>query len=190
MHAKNPRQTSQEEHQNTEYDKAPVSKAISFAPKPFVPGQDASHAYAKPGVYTVKLTLKNLLGDANDRSATLALEPGASAPTIDEFTVTPVQSANYAPATYRVAVKYSNANVCVWCAGDDQPLVLQVTPRVVLPRRSGADPDSAVEIEIVPLDTGCELTLTHDGLLPEYEKGAVQGWSTILAALAAISESA
>jgi uncharacterized protein YndB with AHSA1/START domain len=43
-----------------------------------------------------------------------------------------------------------------------------------------------VTIEIVPLDSGCELTLTHEGVLPEYAEGGVEGWSRILAGLAAI----
>ncbi len=90
--------------------------------EPFVPDQNATHTYAKPGVYTVKLTLKNLLSEANDRSATLTLDSEAPTPAIDEFTVTPVQAVSYAPATYRVAVKFKNANVCVWSVGDDQPL--------------------------------------------------------------------
>ena len=44
-----------------------------------------------------------------------------------------------------------------------------------------------VTIEIVPHDGGCELTLTHEGVLPEYEQRSQQGWSRILAGLAAIS---
>jgi uncharacterized protein YndB with AHSA1/START domain len=43
-----------------------------------------------------------------------------------------------------------------------------------------------VTIEIVPLDSGCELTLTNEGVLKEYEEGATQGWSRILATLATI----
>jgi uncharacterized protein YndB with AHSA1/START domain len=43
-----------------------------------------------------------------------------------------------------------------------------------------------VTIEIVPLDSGCELTLTHEGVPPEYAERGVEGWSTILAGLAAI----
>jgi uncharacterized protein YndB with AHSA1/START domain len=43
-----------------------------------------------------------------------------------------------------------------------------------------------VTIEIVPLDSGCELTLTNEGVLKEYEEGSTQGWSRILATLASI----
>ena len=44
-----------------------------------------------------------------------------------------------------------------------------------------------VTIDIVPLESGCELTLTHEGVLKEYEEGSKEGWSRILAALATIS---
>ena len=42
-----------------------------------------------------------------------------------------------------------------------------------------------VSIEIAPLDDGCELTLTHEGVPPEYAERNVEGWTRILAALAA-----
>jgi uncharacterized protein YndB with AHSA1/START domain len=44
-----------------------------------------------------------------------------------------------------------------------------------------------VTIEIVPMDGGCELTLTHEGVPPEYAERNVEGWSRILAGLAAIA---
>lgn len=37
-----------------------------------------------------------------------------------------------------------------------------------------------VTIEITPLDEGCELVLTHDGVLPEYADGTAGGWNMIL----------
>lgn len=40
-------------------------------------------------------------------------------------------------------------------------------------------------IDIVPLDTGCELTLTHEGVLPEYAERTKAGWTEILGRLAA-----
>ena len=40
-----------------------------------------------------------------------------------------------------------------------------------------------VSIDIRPLNDGCELTLTHDGVLPEYESRTAGGWSKILTAL-------
>lgn len=41
-----------------------------------------------------------------------------------------------------------------------------------------------VTIEITPVDSGCELTLTHEGVLPEYETRSVAGWTMILTKLA------
>jgi uncharacterized protein YndB with AHSA1/START domain len=43
-----------------------------------------------------------------------------------------------------------------------------------------------VTIAIVPLESGCELTLTHEGVLPEYEARTAEGWSKILAGLATV----
>jgi uncharacterized protein YndB with AHSA1/START domain len=37
-----------------------------------------------------------------------------------------------------------------------------------------------VAIDIVPRDGGCELTLTHEGLLPEHEDSIFGGWTVFL----------
>ncbi len=37
-----------------------------------------------------------------------------------------------------------------------------------------------VFIEIVPVDGGCELTLTHEGVLPDWESRTRAGWGSIL----------
>lgn len=39
-------------------------------------------------------------------------------------------------------------------------------------------------IDIVPRETGCELTLTHEGVLPEYTDRTSAGWAAILGCLA------
>jgi uncharacterized protein YndB with AHSA1/START domain len=41
-----------------------------------------------------------------------------------------------------------------------------------------------VSIDIVPLDSGCELTLTHEGVLAEWRESTVDGWTMILNGLA------
>jgi uncharacterized protein YndB with AHSA1/START domain len=41
-----------------------------------------------------------------------------------------------------------------------------------------------VSIDIVAIGTGCELTLTHEGVLPDYVDRTRQGWSGILDGLA------
>jgi uncharacterized protein YndB with AHSA1/START domain len=41
-----------------------------------------------------------------------------------------------------------------------------------------------VTIDIAPAGSGCELTLTHDGVFEEYASRSTQGWTMILDALA------
>jgi uncharacterized protein YndB with AHSA1/START domain len=41
-----------------------------------------------------------------------------------------------------------------------------------------------VSIDLKPLPNGCELTLTHEGVLPEWIERTNEGWGTILEALA------
>jgi uncharacterized protein YndB with AHSA1/START domain len=45
-----------------------------------------------------------------------------------------------------------------------------------------------VSIDIVPRPSGCELTLTHQGVAPEYAERAAAGWRSILDGLAATLE--
>jgi uncharacterized protein YndB with AHSA1/START domain len=40
-----------------------------------------------------------------------------------------------------------------------------------------------VSVDIVPLGAGCELTLTHEGVLPEWASRTQEGWTGILARL-------
>lgn len=42
-----------------------------------------------------------------------------------------------------------------------------------------------VTIDIAPLATGCELTLTHEGVWADYRKRTEEGWTTILDGLGA-----
>ncbi len=44
-----------------------------------------------------------------------------------------------------------------------------------------------VIIEITPLNTGCELTLTNEGVPPEWQEPTTAGWTSILAALAGVA---
>jgi uncharacterized protein YndB with AHSA1/START domain len=44
---------------------------------------------------------------------------------------------------------------------------------------------SRVAIDIVPAGAGCNLTLVHDGVLPEYKDRTQSGWTAILEGLAA-----
>jgi len=69
-------------------------------------------------------------------------------------------------------------------------LELDRPKRVVLtfavPKYSSAY--TRVAIEIVPAGAGCELTLVHEAVNPEYEAQTQSGWKTILDALAASLE--
>ena len=44
---------------------------------------------------------------------------------------------------------------------------------------------TTVTIDIVPLEDGCDLTLTNEGVLPEYDQPGISGWTRILEGLAA-----
>jgi len=37
-----------------------------------------------------------------------------------------------------------------------------------------------VQIDIVPIESGCELTLTHEGVLPELASPVEEGWTTFM----------
>ncbi|SIO25694.1 Uncharacterized conserved protein YndB, AHSA1/START domain [Singulisphaera sp. GP187] len=41
-----------------------------------------------------------------------------------------------------------------------------------------------VTVDILPLESGCQLTLTHEGVLPEYVSRTEAGWGMLLAGLA------
>ena len=45
-----------------------------------------------------------------------------------------------------------------------------------------------VSIDIMPQEDGCELTLTHQGVLPEYASSTKEGWTGILDGLAKLLE--
>ncbi len=46
-----------------------------------------------------------------------------------------------------------------------------------------ADSAQDGKLEVFRLDIGCELTLTNDGVPPDYAKRTHEGWSRILAGL-------
>ena len=74
--------------------------------------------------------------------------------------------------------------------GEDVPhhgeyLVIDRPRRLVfeftVPKYSGKK--SRVSVSFAPADGGCELTLVHEGVLPEYEKPSEDGWGAILSGL-------
>jgi len=91
--------------------------------EPFVPAQPTvTHTYPRQGTYSCKLSVRNLIGEEHDRTVTINLDDNVTAtPSIDSLTVVPVLS-TYAPATFRVVSKVKNADLCVWCLGNEKPL--------------------------------------------------------------------
>jgi PKD repeat protein len=82
-----------------------------------------THAYPAPGTYVAKLTLRNLIGEENERSVNLQLESArVESPAIVSLEAIPVTPGGYAPATFRLVSKARNARLCVWDFGDDRPL--------------------------------------------------------------------
>ncbi len=89
--------------------------------EPYAPDQHVTHAYAKPGSYTVKLTVRNYIGDENERTVPVdiaAAAKDAPPPQIAAFALQPVSPAAVAPATFRLTADVSNAGSCVWDFGD------------------------------------------------------------------------
>jgi PKD repeat protein len=86
--------------------------------EPFAPNQTATHVYAKPGNYNVKLTVRNFLSEENDRTvpvevgtasaSTATASTSATAPAA-QLTVVPVTPNPVAPATFKVTGQVSNA---------------------------------------------------------------------------------
>jgi hypothetical protein len=92
--------------------------------EPFSPTQDSvTHTYARATAYTVKLSLRNFLGDENERTATVDLGGvPAAPPVIEAFKVESLKPEATAPATFKVASQIKNADLCIWSLGDDRPL--------------------------------------------------------------------
>lgn len=55
--------------------------------------------------------------------------------------------------------------------------------RFIVPKYSSVY--TRVAIDIVPSGSGCDLTLVHEGVLPQYQEQTQSGWKAILDALAA-----
>jgi hypothetical protein len=89
--------------------------------EPFAADAPVTHTYAKPGGYAVKLTVRNFLGEENERSVPVEVATGPKelpAPLISGFAVQSVSPVAYAPATYRVTADVVNADHTVWDFGD------------------------------------------------------------------------
>lgn len=91
--------------------------------EPFDPKVDVvKHTYARAGAYSVKLALQNLLGEENDRTAQVTLDPSAAAyPEIVSFDLKPLNPEQRVPAVYRLLGKVKAATHCILSLGDERP---------------------------------------------------------------------
>jgi PKD repeat protein len=84
-----------------------------------------THTYARPGDYTVKLSLQNILGEEADRAVAVHIDAAGNSadgpPRVASLEADPVSPGGYAPATFRVAAKVQNAQVCLLDFGDERP---------------------------------------------------------------------
>lgn len=91
-----------------------------------------THAYPRPGEYTAKLSLHNLLGEETERSVAIHLGAAASAngdmPQVASLEAVPVSPGSYAPATFKLVSKVQNAQLCVLDCGDERPLEVLPDP--------------------------------------------------------------
>jgi PKD repeat protein len=95
---------------------------------PLEPERDSvTHFYQKPGDYTVKLSVRNVLGDSNERSVPLHIEADGAAqpPRIAELKAESLTPEPYAPATFRVSGEVQGAQFCVWDTDEGRPLEAQ-----------------------------------------------------------------
>jgi PKD repeat protein len=92
--------------------------------EPFDPKLEiVNHAYAKPGTYSVKLTLTNLIGDEADRTAPVVLDADSlPRPEIAVMQLIPLDSRQRAPCTYKLVSQVKNANFSILSLGDDRPM--------------------------------------------------------------------
>jgi hypothetical protein len=94
-----------------------------------------THNYPRPGVYTAKLSLHNLLNEESDRTVNVQID-GASTgpPSIDLLQATSTRNDNFAPATFRVQGKVKNADMCIWYGDSEIPTEVLARPGTDLER--------------------------------------------------------
>jgi hypothetical protein len=85
----------------------------------------AVHTYAKPGTYSVKLTLRNFFGDENERAVQVDVSGGAGGapPAILDLQAIPVSPLAVAPATFKLVGLAKNAELAVWDDGEQMEIV-------------------------------------------------------------------
>jgi PKD repeat protein len=136
-----------------------------------------THAYAKPGTYSVKLSLRSFFGDEAERSVQVDVSAANTAPpSIVDFQAIPVGAQAIAPATFRLVSRAKNADVAVWDVEEqmeivkDSPnqqerLVTFATPgRHVVQfavLNGSASEKRALPIDVKPPPTGAIMAVLH-----------------------------
>lgn len=85
-----------------------------------------SHTYAKPGNYSVKLTVRNMLLEDNERTVPVdlsAASPKTLPPSITGLKVEPFGGNGVAPASFRISGEVANAERVIFDLGN-KPLVV------------------------------------------------------------------
>ena len=101
--------------------------------EPYAADQESViHTYPRPGVYTAKLSLRNFLGDENERSIPVILNASdLTPPVIEQFQTVALKPNPSAPATFRVVGQIKNAELTIWSAGDERPIEVNHDPVAV-----------------------------------------------------------
>jgi PKD repeat protein len=118
------------------------------SPLEFLPGDHKSttHTYAKPGRYTIKLSLANSFDQEQNRSTTLevgvasaAPSPGSTPAILDLKAQAPGMPGQpvYAPATFQFEAAMQNAQTVFWDFGDGRGIVPGDAKEVRTFERSG-----------------------------------------------------
>ncbi len=86
-----------------------------------------NHTYPRPGDYTVKLSIRNVLGEEKERSVPVHIDGTVDQPKVVSLDAvaahvgTAPPGVVYAPATFRLVSKLENAKLCVLDLGDERP---------------------------------------------------------------------
>jgi PKD repeat protein len=84
--------------------------------------KQVTHAYEKPGSYSVKLVVRNFLNEENDRAVSVSVSPGSptadGGPSVAKLSVEPVGNGT-APATFRIKGELKGAQKLLIDPGTD-----------------------------------------------------------------------
>ncbi len=82
------------------------------------------HTYERPGDYSIKLSLSNLLGEESDRTVSLHVEdpPDSKQPKVVSLEAVRVSPGTGTPALFKVTARTTNALHCFWDVSDGRPL--------------------------------------------------------------------